>query len=144
MDKQNIEIAKLLKYKQRICAQLLEKMNEQMEALRAQNNSRLLLNIEVKEKMILDLNKTDQKIIDLAKKLSETAQVSLANDNEELGKRIELDLEKIIEQEQVCQEKLSLVKNGLLEKMKAVKKGQTLLKGYGLSQRIKPKISKNV
>ena len=89
-------------------------------------------------------NKTDQKIIDQAKKLSETAQVSLANDNEELGKRIELDLEKIIEQEQVCQEKLSLVKNGLLEKMKAVKKGQTLLKGYGLSQRIKPKISKNV
>ena len=85
-----------------------------------------------------------QKIIDLAKKLSETAQVSLANDNEEMGKRIELDLEKIIEQEQVCQEKLSLVKNGLLEKMKAVKKGQTLLKGYGLSQRIKPKISKNV
>ncbi len=144
MDKQKIEIAKLLKYKQRICAQLLEKMNEQMEALRAQNNSRLLLIIEVKEKMILDLNKTDQKIIDLAKKLSETAQVSLANDNEELGKRIELDLEKIIEQEQVCQEKLSLVKNGLLEKMKAVKKGQTLLKGYGLSQRIKPKISKNV
>ena len=144
MDKQKIEIAKLLKYKQRICAQLLEKMSEQMEALRAQNNSRLLLIIEVKEKMILDLNKTDQKIIDLAKKLSETAQVSLANDNEELGKRIELDLEKIIEQEQVCQEKLSLVKNGLLEKMKAVKKGQTLLKGYGLSQRIKPKISKNV
>ena len=144
MDKQKIEIAKLLKYKQRICAQLLEKMNEQMEALRAQNNSRLLLIIEVKEKMILDLNKTDQKIIYLAKKLSETAQVSLANDNEELGKRIELDLEKIIEQEQVCQEKLSLVKNGLLEKMKAVKKGQTLLKGYGLSQRIKPKISKNV
>ena len=144
MDKQKIEIAKLLKYKQKICAQLLEKMSEQMEALRAQNNSRLLLIIEVKEKMILDLNKTDQKIIDLAKKLSETAQVSLANDNEELGKRIELDLEKIIEQEQVCQEKLSLVKNGLLEKMKAVKKGQTLLKGYGLSQRIKPKISKNV
>ena len=85
MDKQKIEIAKLLKYKQRICAQLLEKMSEQMEALRAQNNSRLLLIIEVKEKMILDLNKTDQKIIDLAKKLSETAQVSLANDNEELG-----------------------------------------------------------
>ena len=144
MDKQKNEITKLLKYKQKTCAQLLEKMGEQMEAVRIQDNSRLLLIIEVKEKLILDLNKTDQKISDLAKNLSDTAQRSLVKDNETLGNRIELDLEKIIEQETVCQKKLNILKNGILEKIKAVKKGQTLLKGYGLSQRIKPKISKNV
>ena len=144
MDKQKKEITKLLKYKQKTCAQLLEKMGEQMEAVRIQDNSRLLLIIEVKEKLILDLNKTDQKISDLAKNLSDTAQRSLVKDNETLGNRIELDLEKIIEQETVCQKKLNILKNGILEKIKAVKKGQTLLKGYGLSQRTKPKISKNV
>lgn len=144
MDKQKKEITKLLKYKQKTCAQLLEKMGEQMEAVRIQDNSRLLLIIEVKENLILDLNKTDQKISDLAKNLSDTTQRSLVKDNEELSNRIELDLEKIIEQETVCQKKLNILKNGILEKIKAVKKGQTLLKGYGLSQRIKPKISKNV
>ena len=144
MDKQKKEITKLLKYKQETCAQLLEKMCEQMEAVRIQDNSRLLLIIEVKENLILDLNKTDQKISDLAKNLSDTTQRSLVKDNEELSNRIELDLEKIIEQETVCQKKLNILKNGILEKIKAVKKGQTLLKGYGLSQRIKPKISKNV
>ena len=144
MDKQKKEITKLLKYKQKTCAQLLEKMGEQMEAVRIQDNSRLLLIIDVKEKLILDLNKTDQKISDLAKNLSDTAQWSLVKDNETLGNRIELDLEKIIEQETVCQKKLNILKNGILEKIKAVKKGQTLLKGYGLSQRTKPKISKNV
>ena len=144
MDKQKKEITKLLKYKQKTCAQLLEKMGEQMEAVRIQDNSRLLLIIEVKENLILDLNKTDQKISDLAKNLSDTAQRSLVKDNEELSNRIELDLEKIIEQETVCQKKLNILKNGILEKIKAVKKGQTLLKGYGLSQRTKPKISKNV
>ena len=144
MDKQKKEITKLLKYKQKTCAQLLEKMGEQMEAVRIQDNSRLLLIIEVKENLILDLNKTDQKISDLAKNLSDTTQRSLVKDNEELSNRIELDLEKIIEQETVCQKKLNILKNGILEKIKAVKKGQTLLKGYGLSQRTKPKISKNV
>ena len=144
MDKQKKEITKLLKYKQKTCAQLLEKMGEQMEAVRIQDNSRLLLIIEVKENLILDLNKTDQKISDLAKNLSDTTQRSLVKDNEELSNRIELDLEKIIEQETVCQKKLNILKNGILEKIKAVKKGQTLLKGYGLSKRIKPKISKNV
>ena len=144
MDKQKKEITKLLKYKEKTCAQLLEKMGEQMEAVRIQDNSRLLLIIEVKEKLILDLNKIDQKISDLAKNLSDTTQRSLVKDNEELSNRIELDLEKIIEQETVCQKKLNILKNGILEKIKAVKKGQTLLKGYGLSQRIKPKISKNV
>ena len=144
MDKQKKEITKLLKYKQKTCAQLLEKMGEQMEAVRIQDNSRLLLIIEGKENLILDLNKTDQKISDLAKNLSDTTQRSLVKDNEELSNRIELDLEKIIEQETVCQKKLNILKNGILEKIKAVKKGQTLLKGYGLSQRIKPKISKNV
>ena len=144
MDKQKTEIAKLLKHKQKTCARLLEKMDEQMEAVISQDNSRLALIIEIKEELVVGLNEIDKKIADLAKGLSETAQESLVNENEELGKHIESDLETIIEQETICQKKLDLVKSELLEKLKALKKGQILLKGYGTSQRIKQKISKNV
>jgi hypothetical protein len=144
MDKQKTEIVKLLKHKQETCARLLEKMDEQMEAVNSQDNSRLAVIIETKEGLIAGLNENDQKISDLAGDLDEAIRESLARENEELGNRIESDLEKIIEKETVCQEKLNLVKSEVLEKIKAVKKGQTLLKGYGVSQRIKPKISKNV
>ncbi len=115
-----------------------------MEAVNSQDNSRLAVIIETKEGLIAGLNENDQKISDLAGDLDEAIRESLARENEELGNRIESDLEKIIEKETVCQEKLNLVKSEVLEKIKAVKKGQTLLKGYGVSQRIKPKISKNV
>jgi len=144
MDKQKTEIVKLLKHKQETCARLLEKMSEQMEAVNSQDNSRLAVIVEAKEGLIDRLNETDQKIAALVEGLDEAAQESLVNENEKLGNRIESDLGKIIEQETVCQEKLNLVKSEVLEKIKTVKNGQTLLKGYGVSKRIKPKISKNV
>jgi len=144
MDKQKTEIVKLLKHKQETCARLLEKMSEQMEAVNSQDNSRLAVIVEAKEGLIDGLNETDQEIAALVEGLDEAAQESLVNENEKLGNRIESDLGKIIEQETVCQEKLNLVKSEVLEKIKTVKNGQTLLKGYGVSKRIKPKISKNV
>ena len=143
MDKRITDIVKLLKYKQKTCAQLLEAMGEQMQAVNGQDNSRLVVIIEAKEELIHKLNEMDQKIADLAKGLSKVVQESLVNENKELVKHIEFDLERIIEQETVCQKKLNFVKNEVLEKIKAVKKGQVLLQGYAISHRIKPKISKN-
>ena len=144
MNKQEIEIFSLLKHKQETCARLLEKMREQMKAVDTQDESRLATIIEEKESLIAGLNETDQKIAGLARDLDQTILASLTSGNAELVTRIESDLEKIIEQETVCQTKLNLVKGEVLEKIKAVKSGQRLLKGYGVSQRIKPKISKNV
>ena len=144
MDKQKTEIIRLLKHKKETCAQLLQKIGEQMEAVNNQDDSRLAVIIEDKEGLIVGLNDTDQKISDLARDLDEATQESLAREFEELARRIETDLEKIIEQEIVCQEKLNIVKNEVLEKIKGVKNGQIFLKGYGISPRIKPKISKNV
>ena len=115
-----------------------------MEAVNNQDDSRLAVIIEDKEGLIVGLNDTDQKISDLARDLDEATQESLAREFEELARRIETDLEKIIEQEIVCQEKLNIVKNEVLEKIKGVKNGQIFLKGYGISPKIKPKISKNV
>ena len=115
-----------------------------MEAVNNQDHSRLAVIIEGKEGLIAGLNETDQKISDLARDLDEATRESLTREFEELGRRIDTDLKKIIEQETVCQEKLNIVKNEVLEKIKDVKSGKVLLKGYGISPRIKPKISKNV
>ena len=144
MDKQKTEIIRLLKHKKETCARLLQKIGEQMEAVNNQDHSRLAVIIEGKEGLIAGLNETDQKISDLARDLDGATRESLTREFEELGRRIDTDLKKIIEQETVCQEKLNIVKNEVLEKIKDVKNGKVLLKGYGISPRIKPKISKNV
>ena len=144
MEKQKTEIVRLLKHKKETCARLLQKMGEQMEAVNNQDESRLAVIIEGKEGLIAGLNDTDQKIADLACDLDEATRESLVGEFEELGRRIEADLEKIIEQETVCQEKLNIERNEVLEKIKDVKNGQVLLKGYGTPPRIKPKISNNV
>ena len=144
MDKQKTEIIRLLKHKKETCARLLQKIGEQVEAVNNQDHSRLAVIIEGKEGLIAGLNETDQKISDLARDLDEATRESLPREFEELGRRIDTDLKKIIEQETVCQEKLNIVKNEVLEKIKDVKNGKVLLKGYGISPRIKPKISKNV
>ncbi|MBT7935019.1 MAG: hypothetical protein HN722_02370, partial [Nitrospina sp.] len=99
MNKQKTEIVRLLKHKQETCAQLLQKMGEQMEAVNNQDNSRLAVIIEGKEGLIAGLNETDQKIASLASDLDEASRESLAREFEELARRIEIDLEKIIEQE---------------------------------------------
>ena len=144
MEKQKTEIVRLLKHKKETCARLLQKIGEQVEAVNNQDHSRLTVIIEGKEGLIAELNETDQKISDLARDLDEATRESLTREFEELGRRIDTDLKKIIEQETVCQEKLNIVKNEVLEKIKDVKNGKVLLKGYGISPRIKPKISKNV
>jgi hypothetical protein len=144
MNKQEIEIFNLLKHKQETCTRLLEKMREQIKAVDTQDDSRLARIVEDKEALIAGLNEIDQKIDGLVRDLNQTIHASLTSENAELVKRIESDLEKIVEQETVCQAKLNLAKNEVLEKIKGLKSGYRLLKGYGVSQRIKPKISKNI
>ena len=144
MENKKIEIVKLLKHKQETCAQLLEKMEEQVEAVDSQDESRLSEIVEGKEALITVLGETDGKINALADDLDQAVLESLTSENAELAQSIESVLEKIIEQETDCQKKLNLVKNEVLKKILAVKSGQKLLKGYGISQRIKPKISKNI
>jgi hypothetical protein len=144
MNEQNKEIIKLLKHKQETCARLLLKMGEQMQAVDDKDDSQLVVIVEAKEGLITSLDETDQKIAELARGLGGAARESLTREYKELGHRIESDLEKIIEQETVCQEKLNLVKTEIVKKIKGLRKGQELLKGYERSQRIKPKISRNV
>ena len=144
MDKKKIEIVKLLKHKKKTCTRLLKKIGEQVEAVDIQDDSRLSEIVEDKDELISSLSEANRKIADLASDLDQIILESLVRENKELAQSIESDLEKIIKQETHCQIKLNLVKSEVLEKIKSVKCGQRLLKGYGESQRVKPKISKNI
>ncbi len=115
-----------------------------MEAVNIQADSQVTRIVGDKEELIAELNETDQKIADLVKGLDEATRKSLMGECEDLVHRIEDVLEKIIAMETVCQEKLNQVKSEVVEKIVGLKNGQVLLKGYGVSPRIKPKISKNI
>ncbi len=144
MNNKKTEIIRLLKRKQESCSQLLQKVEEQMEIVNIQADSLLTAIIADKEVLIIGLNETDQKIAEGVKDLDAATRNLMVDECEELVNGIESDLEKIIELETVCQEKLEHVKSGVMEKIIGLKKGQVLLRGYGVSPRIKPKISKNV
>ena len=115
-----------------------------MAAVNNQDDSQLAVIIDDKDALIVRLTDIDQKIIEMVRDLNEADRDSLAGENEELGRCIEADLGKIIEQENACQEKLNSEKSEVVEKIMGLRKGKQLLKGYERSQRIKPKISKNV
>ena len=144
MKSKKTEVARLLEKKKKICVQLLQIMQEQVVATEIPNEHQLKMIINSKEEMVLELLAIDEKIFSLVQKLDKTNQKLLVSENEKLASDIEKDLTKIIEQENFCQEKLNLVRDDMGEKIKGLKKGQTLLKGYGVSQRIKSKISENI
>ena len=144
MKKQKAEIIQLLKQKQESCSRLLQKVEEQMELVNLQDESRLLGVVEAKETMVDQLNEIDQKIAEEVSSLNEATRKSLVREGAELARCIENDLEKIIAIETVCQQKIDQVKTEVVEKIMGLKKGQVLLKGYGVSPRVKSKISKNV
>jgi hypothetical protein len=142
--KQKAEIIRLLKQKQESCSRLLQKVEEQMELVNLQDESRLTRVVEAKETMVDQLNEIDQKIAEEVSSLNEATRKSLVREGAELARCIENDLEKIIAIETVCQQKIDQVKTEVVEKIMGLKKGQVLLKGYGVSPRVKSKISKNV
>lgn len=76
--------------------------------------------------------------------LDEKNRLAVANKLKGLGTQIESDIEKIIGMENECEKKLLNEKTELLEKMRSTRNGRTLLKGYGISTRIKPKISGSI
>ena len=144
MNNKKLEIIRLLNHKQESCSQLLRKVEEQMKVVNIQADSLLTVIIADKEELIIGLNETDQKIAEGVKGLDAATRNLMVDECEELVRCIESDLEKIIELETVCQEKIKQIKSGVVEKIMELKKGQVLLKGYGVSPRIKPKVSKNV
>ena len=127
---------------------LLEKLAGQMEhQVKAidQNDETLLTQIlDEKEAVIESLVSDDQELEKGVALLDEKSRVAIAGKLKELGAQIESEIQKIIGMENDCEKKLLNEKSELFEKMRSTKNGRTLLKGYGVSARIKPKISGSI
>ena len=127
---------------------LLEKLAGQMEhQVKAidQNDEPLLTQIlDEKEAVIESLVSDDQELEKGVALLDEKSRVAIASKLKELGTQVESEIQKIIGMENDCEKKLLNEKSELFEKMRSTTNGRTLLKGYGVSARIKPKISGSI
>ena len=138
------KIKEILGNKITLLAKLAGQMENQVKAI-DQNDELLLTQIlDEKEAVIESLVSDDQELEKGVALLDEKSRVEIASKLKELGTQIESEIQKIIGMENDCEKKLLNEKSELFEKMRSTKNGRTLLKGYGVSARIKPKISGSI
>ena len=138
------KIKEILGNKITLLAKLAGQMENQVKAI-DQNDEPLLTQIlDEKEAVIESLVSDDQELEKGVALLDEKSRVAIASKLKELGTQIESEIQKIIGMENDCEKKLLNEKSELFEKMRSTKNGRTLLKGYGISARIKPKISGSI
>ena len=138
------KIKEILGNKITLLAKLAEQMENQVKAI-DQNDEPLLTQIlDEKETVIESLVSDDQELEKGVALLDEKNRVAIANKLKGLGTQIESEIQKIIGMENDCEKKLLNEKSELFEKMRSTTNGRTLLKGYGVSARIKPKISGSI
>ena len=138
------KIKEILGNKITLLAKLAGQMENQVKAI-DQNDEPLLTQIlDEKEAVIESLVSDDQELEKGVALLDEKSRVAIASKLKELGTQIESEIQKIIGMENDCEKKLLNEKSELFEKMRSTKNGRTLLKGYGVSARIKPKISGSI
>ena len=119
----------------------LQKQNKAVD----ENDERLLAQIlSAKEKVIESLIKDDQGLDRQVAILDDKNRIAIANNLQEFEIQIERETEKISEMENDCEKKLMNEKFELFERMKSLKNGRVLLKGYGRSPRIKPKLKESI
>lgn len=138
------KIKEILGNKITLLAKLAGQMENQVKAI-DQNDEPLLTQIlDEKEAVIESLVSDDQELEKGVALLDEKSRVAIASKLKELGTQIESEIQKIIGMENDCEKKLLNEKSELFEKMRSTKNGRTLLKGYGVSARIKSKISGSI
>ena len=115
----------------------LQKQNKAVD----ENDERFLAQIlSAKEKVIESLIEDDQDLDRQVAMLDEKTRIVIANNLQEFEIQIEIETEKIAEMENDCEKNLTSEKFELFERMKSLKNGRALLKVYGRSPRIKPKL----
>ena len=138
------KIKEILGNKITLLAKLAGQMENQVKAI-DQNDEPLLTQIlDEKEAVIESLVSDDQELEKGVALLDEKSRVAIAGKLKELGTQVESEIQKIIGMENDCEKKLLNEKSELFEKMRSTKNGRTLLKGYGVSARIKSKISGSI
>jgi len=138
------KIKEILGNKITLLAKLAGQMENQVKAI-DQNDEPLLTQIlDEKEAVIESLVSDDQELEKGVALLDDKSRIAIASKLKELGAQVESEIQKIIGMENDCEKKLLNEKSELFEKMRSTTNGRTLLKGYGVSARIKPKISGSI
>ena len=137
-------IKEILGNKITLLAKLAGQMENQVKAI-DQNDEPLLTQIlDEKEAVIESLVSDDQELEKGVALLDDKSRIAIASKLKNLGAQVESEIQKIIGMENDCEKKLLNEKSELFEKMRSTKNGRTLLKGYGVSARIKSKISGSI
>ena len=134
----------ILEKKITLLGELEGQIKRQIKAIEESDEPALIQALEAKENVIAVLVKDDQEFDKYIAHLDDKNRKIIAKKLKEFGVRIETETEKIIEIENRCEKKLINEQQDLLVKMKSLKNGRTLLKGYRLSARIKPRISGSI
>ena len=138
------KIKEILGNKITLLAKLVGQMENQVKAIDKNDEPLLTQILDEKEAVIESLVSDDQELEKGVALLDEKIRVAIASKLKELGAQVESEIQKIIGMENDCEKKLLNEKSELFEKMRSTKNGRTLLKGYGVSARIKPKISGSI
>jgi len=138
------KIKAILEKKMILLSELEGQVKLQIKAIDENDEPSLIQALKAKENVIAALVQDDEEFDKCIARLDDKNRRVIAEKLEEFGVRIETETEKIIEIEKDCEKKLVNEKQELLVKMKSLKNGRTLLKGYGVSARIKPKISGSI
>ena len=138
------KVKSILENKLTLLAKLTGQMDKQVRSIDQNDESSLTKILDEKESVIASLVREDQELKKGVALLDNKSRVAIANKLKDLGAKIESEIEKIIRIENDCEKELLNEKFELLEKMKSTRNGRTLLKGYGISKRIKPKISGSI
>ena len=142
--KMDEKIKVILEKKISLLVELKGQMERQIKAVDESDEPSLIQALEAKENVIASLVKDEEEFDKCVARLDGKNRKGIAKKFKEFGVRIEAETEKIIEIENDCEKKLANEKQELLVKMRSLKNGRTLLKGYGISTRIKPKISGSI
>ena len=134
----------ILEKKITLLGELEGQIKRQIKAIEESDEPALIQALEAKENVIAVLVKDDEEFDKYIAHLDDKNRKIIAKKLKEFGVRIETETEKIIEIENRCEKKLINEKQDLLVKMQSLKNGRTLLKGYRLSARIKPRISGSI
>ena len=138
------KIKSILENKLTLLKKLIGQMEKQVKSIDQNDEPSLTKILDEKESVIESLVSDDQELKKGVALLDDKSRFAIANKLKKLGTKIEKEIEKIIRIENDCEKKLLNEKFELLERMRSTRNGRTLLKGYGVSKRIKPKISGSI
>lgn len=137
-------ILEFLRIEKKCYDEVLHLMDEQIQAIEQEDEKRLDAVIEKKDGIIQIARSNESHLETAIGQLSEKEMALVQEQAGELKMGIESVLAQIIEVENNCQVELKSRKFIAQDKIIDLKQKRNLLKGYGTSGRIKPKISKNV